>query len=138
MVLQAPQKIQKEAKKAVRGLPNPFAGTQKTPQKAVKKASKSLPSLPKNPFGGAKQAGKKVQKAAKKAPSRAKSAVAGGSKTKGWFGGEGGAQDLDKWYGESHLILSQYIQAPDYFLVQYLSGPHSSHGHWRSNLLPRW
>lgn len=35
---------------------------------------------------------KKVAKAVKK--------VSGGKSTRGWLGGEGGAQDLDKWYGE--------------------------------------
>ena len=39
-----------------------------------------------------------VQKASpvKKAVSALKS---GSKRTKGWLGGEGGAQDLDKWYG---------------------------------------
>lgn len=42
---------------------------------------------------------------AKKAPAKKATTVVkpsrGGSKvTKGWFGGEGGANNLDKWYGK--------------------------------------
>lgn len=42
---------------------------------------------------------KKAKTAVKKAtPAPVKRAVSGA--TKGWLGGDGGAQDLDKWYGE--------------------------------------
>ena len=57
-------------------------------QKQVKKAEKQV---------------KKVQKTATKQASKAVSQVkkaAGGKRTKGWFGEAGGAQGLDKWYGE--------------------------------------
>lgn len=50
--------------------------------KAQKTAKKSAPS----PF-------KKAQKAVSKASGSSR-------KTKGWLGGVGGAQGLDKWYGE--------------------------------------
>lgn len=50
------------------------------------------------PVKAAKKAVKKVVPAAKKAvPATIKRSVSG---TKGWLGGEGGAQNLDKWYGE--------------------------------------
>ena len=96
-------------KKAGRGLPNPLAGGTQRTKNAVKKATpKKTASLP-NPFGGAKQAQKKVQKSAnkvaKKAPAKAKQALGGGGRTKGWFGGAGGPQDLDRWYGEISLRL---------------------------------
>lgn len=59
--------------------------------KAGKEASKAV-SKP-------AQAAKKV---AKKAPAPVKRAASG---TKGWLGGEGGAQDLDKWYGPSRVLF---------------------------------
>ena len=40
-----------------------------------------------------------VPQVKKAAPPAIKKAT-GGKKTGGWFGGAGGAQDLDKWYGE--------------------------------------
>ena len=36
----------------------------------------------------------------KAAPSAFKKATGGKKSTGGWLGGAGGAQDLDKWYGE--------------------------------------
>lgn len=86
----------------------------------MKKADKKAPNLP-NPLQGAKKAQKKVQKAApraaqkvkKQAPAKAKKAVGGGGRTKGWFGGAGGAQDLDKWYGE---LLSRKFYLPMSFI----------------------
>lgn len=63
-------------------------GAQKGAQKQAKKAESTV---------------KKVQKTATKQASKAVSQVkkaAGGKRTKGWFGEEGGAQGLDKWYGE--------------------------------------
>eukprot|EP01025_Chloroclados_australasicus_P052428 TRINITY_DN6111_c0_g1_i1.p2 TRINITY_DN6111_c0_g1~~TRINITY_DN6111_c0_g1_i1.p2 ORF type:complete len:343 (+),score=60.02 TRINITY_DN6111_c0_g1_i1:762-1790(+) len=68
-----------------------------------------------------KQAPKKVQKQApkpvKKAVSAVKSAVPGG--TRGWLGGTGGAQNLDKWYGPSRVLflptgLLDRSDVPDY------------------------
>lgn len=47
--------------------------------------------------------GGKSKPAAKAAPKTVKKAAPvkrSSSGTKGWLGGEGGAQDLDKWYGE--------------------------------------
>ncbi len=34
-----------------------------------------------------------------------KPAKAGGKATRGWLGGQGGAADLDKWYGESQRSI---------------------------------
>jgi len=36
----------------------------------------------------------------KQAPPQIKKAAGSARKTGGWLGGAGGAQDLDKWYGE--------------------------------------
>lgn len=71
---EAPKKFQKEAKKVQRQAP-------KLPsfKKEAKKVQRAVPSPPRNPV---KKAQKKVGKA-----------------TKGWLGGEGGAQSLDQWYG---------------------------------------
>ena len=54
--------------------------------------------------GDARLVVSQVQKASpvKKAASALK---AGSKRTKGWLGGEGGAQDLDKWYGVALLAL---------------------------------
>jgi hypothetical protein len=45
----------------------------------------------------------------KAAPPSIKKAI-GGKKTGGWLGGAGGAQDLDKWYGERPALPSLVIQ----------------------------
>jgi len=45
-----------------------------------------------------------AKKAAKKA-APAKKPSSGTKKTGGWLGGEGGAQDLDKWYGPSRVLF---------------------------------
>ena len=56
----------------------------------------------------------KVQKSASKTASKATKQVkkaASGKRTKGWFGEAGGAQGLDKWYGElSHDPSSTSLQ----------------------------
>jgi hypothetical protein len=80
---EAPKKFQKEVKKVQKQAPQAPRF-----QKEVKKVQRALPSPPKAPF-------KKAQRQANKA-TRA---------TKGWLGGAGGAQSLDKWYGELHLPL---------------------------------
>lgn len=59
-------------------------------KKTAKKAEKSVQKAQKT----ATRTATKVVKQAKKAAS--------GKKTKGWFGEEGGAQGLDKWYGKLH------------------------------------
>jgi hypothetical protein len=41
-------------------------------------------------------------KAASKAAKKAVVKPSGSKTTKGWLGGSGGAQNLDKWYGEYH------------------------------------
>ncbi|CAL8463008.1 g2542 [Coccomyxa elongata] len=67
--------------------------SKKGAQKQAKKAEKQV---------------KKVQKTATKQASKAVSQVkkaAGGKRTKGWFGEEGGAQGLDKWYGPSRALF---------------------------------
>ena len=65
--------------------------------KAPKKAEKAAKKVQ-------KQAPKKVQKQAPKKP--AKQLKKGASKaTRGWFGGAGGAQSLDKWYGRASVTL---------------------------------
>ena len=48
------------------------------------------------------QAPAKAQTAAKKVQKKAPAAArkTGAKATKGWLGGAGGAQDLDRWYGE--------------------------------------
>eukprot|EP01023_Acetabularia_acetabulum_P009499 TRINITY_DN1426_c0_g2_i1.p1 TRINITY_DN1426_c0_g2~~TRINITY_DN1426_c0_g2_i1.p1 ORF type:complete len:301 (-),score=101.62 TRINITY_DN1426_c0_g2_i1:265-1167(-) len=46
----------------------------------------------------------KGKSAPKRSPSPKKSA-AGTKKTGGWLGGEGGAQNLDKWYGPSRVLF---------------------------------
>ena len=45
-------------------------------------------------------------KAASKAAKKAVVKPSGSKTTKGWLGGSGGAQSLDKWYGEYHGYLS--------------------------------
>lgn len=47
--------------------------------------------------GKASKPATKVVKKVAKAAAPIKRSVSG---TKGWLGGDGGAQDLDKWYGE--------------------------------------
>ena len=85
-------------------------------QALFKKAEKTAKRQSSGIGQKAKQAVSKVQKSAKKsapksAPSpikKAQKAVSrGGKKTKGWLGGAGGAQGLDKWYGKFIIILSQ-------------------------------
>lgn len=66
-LLQAPAKVQTQARKV---------------QKAAPKVARAAP------------------KVARAAPKVARKAAGGGRATKGWLGGAGGAQDLDKWYGE--------------------------------------
>ena len=79
-----------------------------------KKAQKDVKREASKVTQKAKKATSKVQKSAKKsAPSpfkKAQKAVSGsGKKTKGWLGGAGGAQGLDRWYGEyAHGCLRVY------------------------------
>lgn len=75
--------------------------TLQAPKKAEKTAKKVQ-----------KQAPKKVQKAAPKAiKSPKKQLKKGASKaTKGWFGDAGGAQSLDKWYGEALVSSASGMQ----------------------------
>jgi hypothetical protein len=68
---------------------------------APAKGTKVLKQAPKKVAKAVKKAPvaiKKAPAAIKKAPAAIKKAVSGGSK--GWLGGTGGAQGLDKWYGE--------------------------------------
>lgn len=52
-----------------------------------------------------KAAPAKVVKAVKKAATVVKKAAVSSTKTKGWFGGEGGASDLTKWYGPDRALF---------------------------------
>ena len=85
-------------------------GTQ-TLTKQLKKVAQKVPSPPKKPVKKAQQAVKKAAPSFKKAPApfkkAAKKATGGGGK--GWLGGAGGAQDLDKWYGEGPLLCSSFF-----------------------------
>ena len=83
-------------------------------QALFKKAEKTAKRQGSGIAQKAKQATSKVQKSAKKsAPSpikkaqKAVSRASSGKKTKGWLGGAGGAQGLDKWYGKCILISSK-------------------------------
>jgi len=76
-------------------------------QALFKKAEKTAKRVGSQVTQKAKGAAGKAQKTAKKsAPSpfkkaqKAVSKASGSRKTKGWLGGVGGAQGLDKWYGE--------------------------------------
>ena len=93
-----------------------FKGLQKAAGKGEKEASKAA--------GKASKFGKKVQQkapaspklAAKKGTQAVKKTAkkAGGSKrTGGWLGGEGGAQGLDKWYGEPFVLQLSLLQISD-------------------------
>ena len=89
-------------------------------QALFKKAEKTAKRQGSGIAQKAKQATSKVQKSAKKsAPSpikkaqKAVSRASGGKKTKGWLGGAGGAQGLDKWYGKYIIISSRPCEADD-------------------------
>lgn len=91
-----------------------FGGGGKRTQKKAQSGAKKAADKAKGTFGGL---GKQVQRQTRKAPSptpikkaiqqaprKAQSAAKSGARgTKGWFGGGGGAQNLDKYYGE-HLV----------------------------------
>lgn len=74
----------------------------KTAGKASKFAKKTQQKAPAFPKLQAKKGTQTVKKTAKKVSKATK----GGTKsTGGWLGGEGGAQGLEKWYGESSRSL---------------------------------
>ena len=81
----------------------------------LNKLKKAVPQLQKK----AGQAQKSVTKQAKKATS--------GKSSKGWFGGAGGASDLDKWYGECTGRLSclrtQHRRATRLSVPRLVAGP---------------
>ncbi len=56
---------------------------------------------------GGKTTTKKASTVKKAAPAPKPKSSGGTRKTKGWFGDEGGAQDLDKWYGTSTWALRE-------------------------------
>ena len=78
--------------------------TQALFKKAEKTAKRAGSQVTQKAKGAASKAQKTAKKSTKSAPSpfkKAQKAVSGSSKkTKGWLGGAGGAQGLDKWYGE--------------------------------------
>ena len=78
------KKVEQKAKSAVPQL-----------KKAVPQLKKAVPQLKK----AAPQLQKKATQVQKSVTKQAKKATSGKA-TKGWFGGTGGASDLDKWYGE--------------------------------------
>lgn len=80
----APKKAEKAAKVAPKKAEKAVKQIEKKVQKAVPQAKKVVPQVQKK----AAQVTKQVKKAAS------------GKSTKGWFGGQGGASDLDRWYGE--------------------------------------
>jgi hypothetical protein len=91
----AAERVQTQAlfnKKATKTATKQVKQVQKKAQKAVpqlqKKVQKAVPQLQKKATQVQKSATKQVKKAAS------------GKSTKGWFGGVGGASDLDRWYGE--------------------------------------
>jgi hypothetical protein len=60
----------------------------------------------------AEKTASKVQKTASKVTKKATQQIkkaTGGKRTKGWFGGVGGAQDLDKWYGKSSDVAPEEL-----------------------------
>lgn len=63
-------------------------------------------------------------KPAKKATTVVKPSSSGKA-TKGWFGGNGGADNLSKWYGELQIILLVLGSAP----LQ-IGGRRGSRDHW--------
>ena len=90
------QAIFKKAQKAVKAAPQKAQSAVKSAQSATKKLQRQAPA----PLKKAQSAAKKVQRQAPSPIKKAQSALKSGSKrTKGWLGGAGGAQDLDKWYG---------------------------------------
>ena len=99
------KKAQKEAGSVQKTAQKKAAQAPKKAQQPAKKATqilkKALPSAPKTQ---AKSAVKQAKKAAPKPPSPrplARAAKGGSKRTKGWLGeAAGGAQNLDKWYGE--------------------------------------
>ena len=107
-----------------------FKGLQKAAGKGEKEASKAAgkaskfgkkvqQKAPAKPKLGAKKGTQTVKKAAKKA-------TKGGTRsTGGWLGGAGGAQGLEKWYGESSEALLAHISAPSrlYPVCGYLGVP---------------
>ncbi len=90
------QAIFKKAQKAIKAAPQKAQSAVKGAQSQAKKVQRQAPAPLKKAQGAAKKAQKKAPSPIKKAQSALKS---GTKRTKGWFGGAGGAQDLDKWYG---------------------------------------
>ena len=73
----------------------------KKAEKTAKRQASSVTQKAKGAVGKAQKTAKKAQKTAPSPIKKAQKAVSGNSKrTKGWLGGAGGAQGLDKWYGE--------------------------------------
>ncbi len=93
-------------------------------KKAAKKAEKTATKVQKSATKVAKQATKQVKKAAS------------GKKTKGWFGGVGGAQDLDKWYGESDDLAPDNCADRSLRMKQYLIALMANAGPSRALYLP--
>ncbi len=79
-------------------------GKPKAAKKAESKVQKTATKVQKTASKVQKQATKQVKK------------VASGKKTKGWFGGVGGAQDLDKWYGKA---IDSDIRTASFALITY-------------------
>lgn len=98
------KKTQKKAEKKAKTGTQKFGSVVKQAQKAVQQAPKKAEKTAKKVQ---KQAPKKVQKAAPKpAKKPVKQLKKGASKaTKGWLGGQGGAQSLDKWYGPDRALF---------------------------------
>jgi hypothetical protein len=74
-----------------------------------------------------KQAAKAVKKAAVK--------MTGTKTTRGWLGGAGGAQGLDKWYGEYAAAAVAPCCASELLVGQQRSEPAAPDLHWRRHLL---
>lgn len=96
-------------------------------RKSAKKAEQTASKVQSKVQKTAGKVQKQATKVQKQATKQVKKATAGGKRTKGWFGGVGGPQDLDRWYGESCFrtcCLSICKYKDDYRMIVYIAaGP---------------
>lgn len=105
-----------------------------SPKKAASQAKGTVKSVQKKVQKSVQKAvPQKAAQAFKKGPQKAVKAVkkaTGGKGTKGWFGGVGGASDLDRWYGEytecPHIAVRSGLPSID-LTIGGLSQAHLGH-----------